>query len=97
MDLVISVLTVIWSSYLVFCFLFTTFFLFRLTCGIKKAIATDEVGPLTAVMLVNVELINDRWMMYDTLTDRFICQATTEDELWALAKELFPSQELLIK
>jgi hypothetical protein len=101
MDLVMSVLTWVWNFYLCFCFVFTTFFMVKFYAGINSGIDKDRretaIALVKIVKLVTIEIVNDRWIMYDTLTDRFICQAATEDELWALAKELFPSKELLLK
>ena len=35
-------------------------------------------------------------MMHDRITRSFVAQAPTEDELWAKAKALYPSKELIL-
>jgi hypothetical protein len=62
---------------------------------VRKDKVIDDV--LKTVKLVSVEVVNDRVIMYDAINHAFICQAATEEELWALAKDLFPSKELLQK
>ena len=101
MDLILSILHGIWTAYLIFCFVFTSFFMVKFFIGIKPAL--DEarrdkaIAILKSVKLVSVEVVADRVMMYDAINHAFICQAATEEELWALAKDLFPSKELLLK
>jgi hypothetical protein len=34
--------------------------------------------------------------MHDRITRSFVAQAPTEDELWAKAKALYPSKELIL-
>jgi hypothetical protein len=82
--------------------MFTTFFMVKFFTGIKPALdeaRRDKVinDVLKTVKLVSVEVVADRVMMYDAINHAFICQAATEEELWALAKDLFPSKELLLK
>lgn len=102
MDIILSILNGIWVVYSIFCFIFTTFFMFKFLTGIKPAL--DEVrrekligDVLKTVKLVSVEVVADRVMMYDAINHTFICQATTEEELWETAKNLFPNKELLLK
>jgi hypothetical protein len=101
MDLIMSIVEWIWRFYLGFCCVFTTFFMVKFFTGIKPAL--DEarrdkaIAILKSVKLVSVEVVADRVMMYDAINHAFICQAATEEELWALAKDLFPSKELLLK
>ena len=101
MDLILSILYGIWTAYLIFCFMFTTFFMVKFFTGIKPAMdrarKENAIAILKTVKLVSVEVVNDRIMMYDAINNAFICQAATEEELWALAKDLFPSKELLLK
>jgi hypothetical protein len=65
--------------------------------------AMDEVrhekamAILKSVKLVSVEVVADRVMMYDAITNAFICQAASEEELWETAKTMFPGKEFLIK
>ena len=101
MDLMLSILHGIWTAYLVFCFMFTTFFMVKFFTGIKPALdearRDNAIAILKSVKLVSVEVVADRVMMYDAINHAFICQAATEEELWALAKDLFPRKELLLK
>lgn len=102
MDIVTSILHILWNAYSMFCFFFTTFFMYKFLTGIKPAL--DEVRKdkiindvLKTVKLVSVEIVNDRPMMFDAVNHAFICQAETEEELWQTAKNLFPGKELLQK
>ena len=102
MDVIISILHILWNAYSMFCFFFTTFFMYKFLTGIKPAL--DEVRKdkiindvLKTVKLVSVEVVNDRLMMFDAINHAFICQAETEEELWQTAKNLFPGKELLLK
>jgi hypothetical protein len=96
MDLIISIVEWIWRFYLGFCCVFTTFFMVKFFTGLNSAISNARATKteLAVVKLVSVEEIDGRLMMYDGINHRFICQAVTEDELWATAKNLFPSIEL---
>lgn len=101
MDLIMSILHGLWIAYLVFCFIFTTFFMIKFFRGIVPAM--DEVrhekamAILKSVKLVSVEVVADRVMMYDAITNAFICQAASEEELWETAKTMFPGKEFLLK
>ena len=102
MDLIMSILYGLWLVYIVFCFFFTTFFMVKFFTGIKSAMNEARQlkvseAVLTTVKLVNVEVVADQVMMYDAINHSFICQAATEEELWATAKKLFPSKEFLLK
>lgn len=101
MDIVISVASIIWGAYQVFCVIFTTLFLFAFYKNYKKVKKVNEVLEqaeeiIKTVKLVNIEVINNSLMMYDAKTNSFICQATSEDELWEIAKKKFPDVALLL-
>ena len=51
---------------------------------------------LKDVKLVYVEQVNNMSYMYDRYTQTFVCQAVTEDELWDMAKKLFPGKEVML-
>ena len=102
MDLAMSILHILWNAYSMFCFFFTTFFMYRFLTGIKTALdevrkdkVIDEV--VKTIKLVSIEIVNDRPMMFDAGDHRFICQAATEEALWETAKGLFPDKKLMQK
>jgi hypothetical protein len=98
MDLIISILNIIITGYITFCVLFTTFFIVKFYSNYRKEIAKIKPSTqpdISTVKLVSVEVIADRVMMYDAVTNAFICQADTEEALWATAEAMFPGKSLL--
>ena len=98
MDLIIAIFNVIITGYITFCVLFTTFFIVRFISNYRKEIAKltpSEHADLSTVKLVSVEVVADQVMMYDAVTHTFICQADTEEALWATAEAMFPGKSLL--
>lgn len=101
MDIVISVASIIWGAYQVFCVIFTTLFLIAFYKNYKKVKKVNEVLEqakeiLGTVKFVNVETVSNTMYMYDAKTNSFICQADTEDELWETAKKKFPDVALML-
>lgn len=73
-----------------------TLFLIRLIRNIQKELSNkDEVKKGAAVLdkmrIVYIEQVGGAVYMYDKLTNSFLLQATTEEELWSKAKEQFPN------
>ena len=98
MDLIILIFNVIITGYITFCVLFTTFFIVKFYSNYRKEIAKIKPSTqpdISTVKLVSVEVIADRVMMYDAVTNAFICQADTEEALWATAEAMFPGKSLL--
>ena len=98
MDLIISILNIIITGYITFCVLFTTFFIVKFYSNYRKEISkikSPDQPNISTVKLVSVEVVEDRVMMYDAVTNAFICQADTEEALWATAEAMFPGKSLL--
>ena len=73
-----------------------TIFLIRLIRNIRAVLSgKDDSLKGTAVLdkmrLVYIEQVGGAVYMYDKLTNNFLLQATTEEELWTKAKEQFPN------
>lgn len=98
MDLIISLFNIIITGYITFCVLFTTFFIVKFYSNYRKEIAKltpSDQADISTVKLVSVEVVADQVMMYDAVTHTFICQADTEEALWATAEAMFPGKSLL--
>jgi hypothetical protein len=98
MDLMISIFNIIITGYITFCVLFTTFFIVKFYSNYRKEITkikSPDQPDISAVKLVSVEVVENRVMMYDAVTHAFICQADTEEALWATAEAMFPGKSLL--
>jgi hypothetical protein len=98
MDLIILIFNILLTAYVTFCVLFTTFFIVKFYSNYRKEIAkinTKTQLDISTVKLVSVEVVADRVMMYDAVTHAFICQADTEEALWATAEAMFPGKSLL--
>ena len=76
---------------------FTTFFLINLFRNIRKELdIVKGVDTVKKTMkLVYVEEVCGMFHMYDIATHSFICQAYTEEELWATAKTKFPDMKVV--
>lgn len=99
MNLILSIFNVIITIYILFCVLFTTFFMMRFVGNIRKEIAkikNAKQSNLVSDKLVYVEQVNGMIMMYDKYNQNFVAQAATEDELWTQARALFPNKELIL-
>jgi hypothetical protein len=70
-----------------------TLFLIGLVRNVRKALAPKEETALKIsdrIRLVYLEQVDGAVYMYDKLTDSFVLQADTEEELWAKAQAEFP-------
>jgi hypothetical protein len=77
--------------------MFTTVFLWNLVRNIRREIDTVKgTDTVTKTMkLVYIEQVNNMFHMYDTVNHTFICQAQTDEELWAIAKTKFPGKDII--
>ena len=101
MDLIVSSVQFVLDVFVPLCVIFTTITIFNMIklMQFRKQLG-NEIKQLNKIAenikFVKIEIVNNSLMMYDTLTERFICQATTEEELWNYAKELYPTFELML-
>lgn len=92
-----EILYTIWIVYSTLCVIFTTFFLINLIRNIRKEInLIEDVKQFKqTVKLVYVEQVDGMYRMHDKFTHRYICQATTEKELWETADAMFPNVKIM--
>ena len=90
-------LTNILIVYGVISMIFTTIFLIGLIRNIRKEIQLiEDVGRFKkTVKLVYVEQVDGMYRMHDKFTHHYICQATTEKELWETADAMFPNVKVM--
>ena len=90
-------LTNILIFYGVISMIFTTIFLIGLIRNIRREI--DLIEDVTrfkkAVKLVYVEQVDGMYRMHDKFTHHYICQASTEKELWETADAMFPNVKVM--
>jgi hypothetical protein len=76
-----------------------TLFLIGLIRNLRKVLSDEQNGKkstdvLSKMRLVYIEQVGNAVYMYDKLTNNFLLQATTKDELWTKAKEQYPNLKL---
>lgn len=73
-----------------------TIFMVRLIRNLREVLSEKKgTKVLNTMRLVYIEQVGDAVYMYDVLTNNFLLQATTKDELWAKAKEQYPNLKFL--
>lgn len=77
--------------------IFTTIFLVGLVRNIRNEIKLieDVKNFKKTVKLVYVEQVDGMFRMHDKFTHHYICQASTEKELWAIADAKFPNVKVM--
>ena len=92
-----EILHIIWTVYSILCVIFTTVFLWNLLVNIRKELnlAKDVDKFKKTVKLVYVEQVDGMFRMHDKFTHHYICQATTEQELWDIVDAKFPNVKVL--
>jgi len=92
-----QILQTIWNIISVISVLFTVFFLIGLIRNIRREL--DIVGQAKELAkttkLVYVEQVNGMYLMHDKITHHFVAQAETELELWKIARERFPTKNIM--
>lgn len=97
-----ELLKAIWAVYTFLCVGFTTFFLIGLIRNLRKAFnekATEELVEKVKdhLKVVYKEQVGDVHYLYEKVSNQFIAQGATEDEMWANAHLTCPSQEFIIE
>lgn len=92
-----QILQTILMIYVVFCVAFTTIFIINLVRNIRREInLIEDVNRFKhTVKLVYVEQVDGMYRMHDKFTHHYICQATTEKELWETADAMFPNVKVM--
>ena len=92
-----EILHTIWIVYIIACVTFTTIFLWNLVRNIRKEInLIEDVKQFKqTAKLVYVEQVDGMYRMHDKFTHHYICQASSEKELWAAADSMFPNVKIM--
>ena len=92
-----EILYTIWIIYSGLCVLFTTVFLINLIRNIRREInIIEDVQQFKqTAKLVYVEQVDGMYRMHDKFTHHYICQASSEKELWAAADSMFPNVQIM--
>jgi hypothetical protein len=79
------------------CVLFTTIFLINLIRNIRREInIIEDVQQFKQnAKLVYVEQVDGMYRMHDKFTHHYICQASSEKEMWATADSMFPNVKIM--
>ena len=90
-------LTNILIFYGVISMIFTTIFLIGLVRNIRREIdLIEDVSRFKkTVKLVYVEQVDGMFRMHDKFTHHYICQASSEKELWETADAMFPNVKVM--
>lgn len=90
-------LTNILIAYGVISMVFTTIFLIGLVRNIRREInLIEDVSRFKkTVKLVYVEQVDGMFRMHDKFTHHYICQASSEKELWETADAMFPNVKIM--
>jgi hypothetical protein len=84
---VISVISVIFTVMFIYYFIKNVYVELTLTKDVDKFKRT--------IKLVYVEQVDGMFRMHDKFTHHYICQASTEQELWDIANTKFPNVKVL--
>ncbi len=92
-----QILTNILIAYGVISMIFTTIFLVGLIRNIRREInlIEDVERFKNTIKLVYIEQVDGMFRMHDKFTHHYICQATTEKELWTIAEAKFPNVKVM--
>ena len=92
-----EILYTIWIVYSTLCVIFTTFFLINLIRNIRREInLIEDVQQFKqTVKLVYIEQVDGMYRMHDKFTHHYICQASSEKELWETADAMFPNVKVM--
>ena len=103
MDMILNFVISVLALYVFLCTIFTTMVFYTIISNFKEIkhdiknefddINDDSVNE--TIKFVRIETHGSIKYMYCAVTDRFICWAESEDELWQTAQNLFPNLKLL--
>ena len=92
-----EILHTIWTVYSIVCVTFTTIFLWNLMRNIRKEInLIEDVKQFKqTAKLVYIEQVDGMYRMHDKFTHHYICQASSEKELWETADSMVPNVKVM--
>ena len=85
--LVISVLSTIFTVMFIYYFIKNVY--------VELTLAKDVDKFKQTIKLVYVEQVDGMFRMHDKFTHHYICQASSEKELWATADSMFPNVKIM--
>ena len=92
-----EILHTIWTIISVISVIFTVMFIYYFIKNVyvELTLVKDVDKFKQTIKLVYVEQIDGMFRMHDKFTHHYICQAPTEEELWAIANAKFPNVKVL--
>jgi hypothetical protein len=92
-----EILHTIWTVISIISVIFTAIFFWNLIGNIRKEIQLiEDVKQFKqTAKLVYVEQVDGMYRMHDKFTHHYICQASTEKELWDIVDAKFPNVKVL--
>ena len=92
-----EILNTIWTIISIFSVVFTVMFVYVFLKNLRNELSlVNEVKKFKqTVKLVYIEQVDGMYRMHDKFTHSYICQATTEEELWNIADTRFPNVKVM--
>ena len=92
-----EILHTIWTVISIISVVFTVMFVYYFIKNVyvELTLAKDVDKFKQTIKLVYVEQIDGMFRMHDKFTHHYICQASTEEELWDIANAKFPNVKVL--
>ena len=92
-----EILNTIWTVISIISVVFTVMFVYYFIKNVyvELTLAKDVDKFKQTVKLVYVEQVDGMFRMHDKFTHHYICQASTEEELWDIANTKFPNVKVL--
>ena len=92
-----EILHTIWNVISIFSVIFTVMFVYYFIKNVyvELTLAKDVDKFKKTIKLVYIEQVDGMFRMHDKFTHHYICQASTEKELWDIADTKFPNVKVL--
>ena len=92
-----EILHTIWTVISIISVVFTVMFVYYFIKNVyvELTLAKDVDKFKKTIKLVYIEQVDGMFRMHDKFTHHYICQASTEKELWDIADTRFPNVKVL--
>ena len=92
-----EILHTIWNVISIISVIFTVMFVYYFIKNVyvELTLAKDVDKFKQTIKLVYIEQVDGMYRMHDKFTHHYICQASTEKELWDIADIRFPNVKVL--
>ena len=92
-----EILYKIWLVISIFSVVFTVMFVYFFIKNVRVELnlSKDVEKFKQTVKLVYIEQVDGMFRMHDKFTHHYICQASTEQELWDIADAKFPNVKIM--